>query len=120
MASQSEASAEVENLRPGMKCILLTGCAGFIGSNFVNYFLKEYKDVCLVNLDKLDYCANERNVEDQERLKDRYTFVKGDIGNTELVHFLFRTYQFDAVVNFAANSHVDNSFGTRWCLRRTM
>ena len=88
------------------KNILVTGGAGFIGSNYINLFsLKE--DVHIVNLDKLTYAGNLDNIEVQEGSK--YTFVQGDIGDKQLVKDLFERYRFQVVVNFAAESHVDNS-----------
>lgn len=91
-----------------MKNMLITGGAGFIGANFVHYILKNYQDVQVVNLDALTYAGNLENL---ESVKDdsRYRFVKGDIRDRELVEELFRTHQFDTVVNFAAESHVDRS-----------
>ena len=91
-----------------MKTYLLTGCAGFIGSNFVYYMLEKYKDIRLVNVDKLTYAGNLENLND---IKDdsRHIFVKGDIGDKELIENLFKEYDFDYVVNFAAESHVDRS-----------
>ena len=91
-----------------MKNILVTGGAGFIGSNFVLYMLKEHKDICLVNLDKLTYAGNLENLKSVEGDK-RHIFVQGDIGDAALVSELFEKYAFDAVVNFAAESHVDRS-----------
>ncbi|MBQ9948190.1 MAG: dTDP-glucose 4,6-dehydratase [Oscillospiraceae bacterium] len=91
-----------------MTKMLVTGGAGFIGSNFVQYVLKTYPDVSVVNLDALTYAGNLANLED---VKDepRYTFVKGDIRDKELIESLFEQHQFDTVVNFAAESHVDRS-----------
>ncbi len=91
-----------------MKTYLLTGCAGFIGSNFVYYMLEKYKDIRLVNVDKLTYAGNLENLSD---IKDdsRHIFIKGDIGDKELIENLFKEYDFDYVVNFAAESHVDRS-----------
>lgn len=91
-----------------MKTYLLTGCAGFIGSNFVSYMLKKYEDILLVNLDKLTYAGNLENLKDFKDDK-RHIFVKGDICDKELVKSLFEKYDFDYVVNFAAESHVDRS-----------
>ena len=91
-----------------MKRYLITGCAGFIGSNFVHYMLKKYEDILLVNLDKLTYAGNLENI--REYLEDpRHVFVQGDICDKQLVAGLFAKYDFDVVINFAAESHVDRS-----------
>jgi dTDP-glucose 4,6-dehydratase len=91
-----------------MKTILLTGCAGFIGSNFVPCFLEKHPDYNLVNLDLLTYAGNLENLKKVEK-NPRYTFVKGNIGNRELVEHIFDTYEIQGVIHFAAESHVDNS-----------
>lgn len=91
-----------------MKTILVTGGAGFIGSNFINYFLDKNQEYRIVNLDKLTYAGNLENLRSSEK-KENYSFVKGDITNNELVEFLFRKFEFNYVVNFAAESHVDRS-----------
>ena len=91
-----------------MKTYLITGCAGFIGSNFVHYMLKKYPEILLVNLDKLTYAGNLENLKDVEG-DPRHVFVQGDICDKELVESLFRKYDFDYVINFAAESHVDRS-----------
>ncbi len=91
-----------------MKKILVTGGAGFIGSNFLHYILKNREDIQVVNLDALTYAGNLENlisVQDDPR----YTFVKGDIRDRALVNELFSRYGFDTVVHFAAESHVDRS-----------
>lgn len=88
--------------------ILVTGGAGFIGANFVKYMLKKYSDIFIVILDKLTYAGNLDTI--AEELKNpRVAFVKGDIGNQELVDSIFVQYDIDRVVNFAAESHVDRS-----------
>lgn len=91
-----------------MKKILVTGGAGFIGSNFINYVLKARKDVTIVNLDKLTYAGNLKNLTEVEN-NPNYTFIKGDIVNDELVRYIFQKYQITHVINFAAESHVDRS-----------
>lgn len=88
--------------------ILVTGGAGFIGSNFVKYMLEHYPDTKIVNLDLLTYAGNLENLTDIED-NPNYVFVKGDIRDKDLVKDLFDEYDFDAVVNFAAESHVDRS-----------
>ncbi len=91
-----------------MKTILITGGAGFIGSNFINHILTERNDWNIVNLDKLTYAGNLENLKAIEK-NSNYTFVKGDVCNGELIDFLFAKYSFNYVINFAAESHVDRS-----------
>ena len=91
-----------------MKRYLITGCAGFIGSNFVYYMLNKYKEIQLVNLDELTYAGNLENLKGVEG-DERHIFVQGDICDRELVSSLFEKYDFDYVINFAAESHVDRS-----------
>ncbi len=88
--------------------ILLTGTAGFIGSNFVPYFLDKYPDYNLINLDLLTYAGDLENLKECEN-NPRYKFIKGDICNRELVEFIFNEYDINGVIHFAAESHVDNS-----------
>ena len=90
------------------KNILITGGAGFIGSNFINYVLSKREDWNIVNLDKLTYAGNLENLKPSESNKN-YHFVKGDITNTELVDDLFKKFGIRYVINFAAESHVDRS-----------
>ena len=90
------------------KNILLTGTAGFIGSNFVPYFLDKYPEYNLINLDLLTYAGNLENLKECEG-NPRYKFIKGDICNRELVEFIFNEYNIQGVIHFAAESHVDNS-----------
>ncbi|MBB6062809.1 dTDP-glucose 4,6-dehydratase [Thermosipho japonicus] len=90
--------------------ILVTGCAGFIGSNFVYYYLEKYKDREIIGLDKLTYAGNLKNLEKlTDEQKQRFKFIKGDINNSELVEYIFEEYDIDGVINFAAESHVDRS-----------
>lgn len=91
-----------------MKTIIVTGGAGFIGSNFVHTVLEDQKDIRIINLDKLTYAGNLDSLKDIED-DSRYTFVKGDICDSLLVEALFEKYNPDAIVHFAAESHVDRS-----------
>ena len=91
-----------------MKHILVTGGAGFIGSNFIHYLLQNYGDIKVLNLDLLTYAGNLDNLADI-REDPRYEFVRGDIHDRALVEQLFDAWEFDTVVNFAAESHVDRS-----------
>jgi dTDP-glucose 4,6-dehydratase len=84
---------------------MVTGGCGFIASNFLNRMKERYPSINFVNVDKLDYCSNVENVNPGVA-----TFVKGNVGNKELVEHLIKLYHFDAIFHFAAQSHVDNSF----------
>jgi dTDP-glucose 4,6-dehydratase len=101
----------------GMK-LLVTGGAGFIGSNYIRYVLGAHKDDEIVNIDALTYAGNLENLAGLEKDK-RYHFFKGDIACAEDLKNVFDTYKFDAVVNFAAESHVDRSlhFGAQVFVR---
>lgn len=88
--------------------ILVTGGAGFIGSNFVPYFLEAHPDLTVVNLDKMTYAADERNLT-EVRGKPNYIFIKGDITDKDLVEKIFTEHDIRGVIHFAAESHVDNS-----------
>lgn len=91
-----------------MTNILLTGGAGFIGSNFIPYFLEKYPEYNIINLDLLTYAGDLKNLKEIED-NSRYKFIKGDICNRELVEFIFGEYSINGVIHFAAESHVDNS-----------
>lgn len=93
-----------------MKNILITGGAGFIGSNYVRYALEAHPDWHVFVLDKLTYAGNLDNLLDvAEKFKGRYAFAQGDIADREVVFDLIRRYRIDTIVNFAAESHVDRS-----------
>ena len=85
--------------------VMVTGGCGFIASNFLNRMKERYSSINFVNVDKLDYCSNVENVNPGVA-----TFVKGNVGNKELIEHLIKLYHFDAIFHFAAQSHVDNSF----------
>ena len=91
-----------------MKTILVTGGAGFIGANFVRMVLDEHPDTVVVNLDKLTYAGNLENLSGYDN-NDKHIFVKGDICDGDLVTKLIDAHNIDAIVNFAAESHVDRS-----------
>lgn len=84
---------------------MVTGGCGFIASNFLNIMKKRYPEIHFVNIDKLDYCSNVENVDPGVA-----TFIRGNVGNAELIENLIKKYNFDAIFHFAAQSHVDNSF----------
>lgn len=89
-----------------MRNVLVTGGAGFIGSNFIRYLLKKDSQVNIVNLDLLTYAGSLNNL---KNLSSRYHFIQGDITDAQLVNKILRDYQIDTIVHFAAESHVDRS-----------
>ncbi|MCK4727019.1 MAG: GDP-mannose 4,6-dehydratase, partial [Anaerolineales bacterium] len=91
-----------------MKSALITGGAGFIGSNFIHYLLEKDAEIRILNLDLLTYAACLKNLED---LPDpsRYTFIEGDICDADKVDAVLREHEIDTIVHFAAESHVDRS-----------
>lgn len=92
------------------KAVLFTGGAGFIGSNVLIHLIDAFPQTKFVCLDKLDYCATINNLKEIWD-NPRFEFVKGDIRSADLVRHLFKTFQIDTVLHFAAQTHVDNSFG---------
>ena len=88
--------------------LLVTGGAGFIGSNYINWHLGKYPADEIVCLDKLTYAANMAALADVVKLNN-FTFIQGDICDEQFVEMCFAQYKFDAVINFAAESHVDTS-----------
>ena len=88
--------------------LLVTGGAGFIGSNFIRYTLGKYQDVTVINFDKLTYAGNLDNLADV-RNNPKYSFVKGDIADESAVNKVVTDHKIEAIVNFAAETHVDRS-----------
>ena len=86
---------------------LITGGYGFIGSNVLCFLCEKYPDSVFYNIDKLDYCSSKKNVSDFKN----YHFIKGDIKSSDLINYILHNYQIDIIIHFAAQSHVDNSFG---------
>ena len=99
-----------------MENILVTGGAGFIGSNFVNYIVKKHPDYNIVVLDKLTYAGNLNNLKE---VKDKIKFIKGDICDFELVKNIFTENNINGVIHFAAESHVDNSIKEPFIFTKT-
>ncbi|XP_009149137.1 trifunctional UDP-glucose 4,6-dehydratase/UDP-4-keto-6-deoxy-D-glucose 3,5-epimerase/UDP-4-keto-L-rhamnose-reductase RHM1 [Brassica rapa] len=92
------------------KNILITGAAGFIASHVANRLIRTYPDYKIVVLDKLDYCSNLKNLNPSKH-SPNFKFVKGDIASADLVNYLLITERIDTIMHFAAQTHVDNSFG---------
>lgn len=99
-----------ENIFTNKKTILVTGGYGFIASHFINYIFKKYEELNIVNVDAMYYCANEKNVHENIRLSDRYTFIKENICVKKSMDDILKKHNINYVVNFAAQSHVQNSF----------
>ncbi|HET8737406.1 MAG TPA: dTDP-glucose 4,6-dehydratase [Pricia sp.] len=91
--------------------VLVTGGAGFIGSNFIPYFLERHPESHIVNLDKLTYAGNVEHLTEIKN-NERYIFIEGDIRNTKLIAAIFEQHGIDSLIHFAAESHVDNSIAS--------
>jgi UDP-glucose 4,6-dehydratase len=98
------------------RTLLVTGGCGFIGSNFINQYHAAHPTVKIVNVDRLDYCASEDNLEGTDPVW--YTFYACDITNADTLNYILRRHRPDAVIHFAAQSHVDNSFGNSLAFTR--
>jgi len=105
---EEEAAAPASSYIP--KNILITGAAGFIASHVANRLIRTYPQYKIVVLDKLGYCSNLKNLSPAKASKN-FKFVKGDIGSADLVNYLLITEGIDTIMHFAAQTHVDNSFG---------
>lgn len=99
-----------ENLTKDIKLLFVTGGAGFIGSNFINYFCEKYPNVKIINFDALYYCANKDNVKKEIQQSDNYHFIEGNLQSFDLLRYIFQTNEVTHILHFAAQSHVDNSF----------
>jgi len=108
--------AETTEYQP--TAVLLTGGAGFICSHVCNFMTEEYPAVKFVCLDVLEYCANMKNIEASLK-RPNFVFVQGNILNIELVSFIMRTHRIDTIMHFAAQSHVDKSFGNSFEFTQT-
>eukprot|EP01137_Pigoraptor_chileana_P019627 Opistho-2@80894 len=89
-----------------LKNLLVTGGCGFIASNFINKFMRNNTEVNIFNVDKMDYCSNEKSVEADLQATGRYQFIRGDICNLDHMMYVFQKCDIDTVVHFAAESHV--------------
>lgn len=100
------------------KNVLLTGGAGFIGSNVLIYLVKKYPLINFFNLDVLDYCSCLENLSEIEN-SSNYNFIKGDICSSDLVNFIIESRNIDTIMHFAAKTHVCNSFGNSFAFTQT-
>lgn len=91
--------------------LLVTGGCGFIGSNFIRHYLKNHLEVNIINLDAITYAGNTKNTKEFDKYEN-YTFIKGNINNARTLRNIFDEFDIDGVINFAAESHVDNSINS--------
>ncbi|CAF2787495.1 unnamed protein product [Rotaria sp. Silwood2] len=100
------------------KTILITGGAGFIGSHVVRLFINKYTNYHIVNFDALAYAENLENLRDIEH-KENYTFIKGNMNQSDSVEDVFNQFKVDGVINLAAEPHVDRSISNPDCFIQT-
>ena len=91
-------------------CLFVTGGAGFIGSNFINVYAKQYPKTKIINFDALYYCANKDNIDKSIQESSNYIFIEGNLQSYDLLKFIFQTYNITNIIHFAAQSHVQTSF----------
>ena len=91
-------------------CLFVTGGAGFIASNFINIYAKQYPKTKIINFDALYYCANKDNVDKSIQESNNYIFIEGNLQSYDLLKFIFQTYNITNIIHFAAQSHVQTSF----------
>lgn len=100
----------IENEIDKIKCLFITGGAGFIGSNFINYFAKKYTNIKIINFDALYYCADMNNILPEIQSSKNYTFIHGNLQSFDLLKYIFENNEITHIIHFAAQSHVQNSF----------
>ena len=93
-----------------IKTLFITGGAGFIGSNFINYFCKKYKNIKIINFDALYYCGKIENIDKDIRASENYTFIQGNLKSFDLLKYIFENNIITHIIHFAAQSHVQDSF----------
>jgi dTDP-glucose 4,6-dehydratase len=96
------------------KCVLITGGCGFIASNFLMYMVPKYPDINFINIDKIDYCSTLKGVKYLENYRN-YWLYPTNISNASFIEYILNHHEVDSVIHFAAQSHVDNSFGNSIC-----
>ncbi len=96
------------------KCVLVTGGCGFIASNFLLYMVPKYTNIHFINVDKVDYCSTVNGLKSLENCRN-YWFYPTNISNTSFIEYILNHHKVDTIIHFAAQSHVDNSFGNSIC-----
>lgn len=96
------------------KVVLVTGGCGFIASNFLLYMVPKYTNIHFINVDKVDYCSTVNGLKSLENCRN-YWFYPTNISNTSFIEFILNHHKVDTIIHFAAQSHVDNSFGNSIC-----